>query len=147
MSVANYQVSAEMGFAPLDLVDVSVGQSSIKLYPRLTASMPVYEQAHAFQVNKTALTNAQGVEISQILDAFGAQMNSSSTVKGLISAWRQYFQEQWIDFAHLAILSFHQSNGNRINNTTVAGSPEVLLPIIDGPAAACRTPNVKFVRV
>jgi hypothetical protein len=136
-----------MGFAPLDLVDVSVGRSSIKLYPRLTASMPVYERAHAFQVNKTALTNAQGIEISQIHDAFGAQMNSSSTVKGLISIWRQYFQEQWMDFTHLAILSFHQSNGNRIDDTTVAGSPEVLLPIIDGSAAACRKPDIKFVRV
>ncbi len=136
-----------MGFAPLDLVNVLVGRSSIKLYPRLTASMPVYERAHAFQVNKTALTNARGVEISQILDAFGAQMNSSSTVEGLISAWRRYFQERWMDFTHLAILSFHQSNGNRIDDTTVADSPEVLLPIIDGPAAACCTPNVKFVRV
>jgi hypothetical protein len=58
MSVANYQVSAEMGFALLDLVDILVGQSSIKLYPRLMALMPVYKQAHAFQVNKTALTNA-----------------------------------------------------------------------------------------
>jgi hypothetical protein len=89
MSVVNYQISAKMGFAPLDLIDVSVGQSSIKLYPKLTASMPVYEQVHAFQVNKTALTNTRGIEISQILDAFGAQMNSSSTVEGLISAWRR----------------------------------------------------------
>jgi hypothetical protein len=109
--------------------------------------MPVYEGAHAFQVNKTALTNARGVEISEILDAFGAQVNSSSTVEGLISAWRQYFQERWMDFTHLAILSFHQSNGNRIDDTTVAGSPKVLLPIINGPAAACCKPNVKFVRV
>jgi hypothetical protein len=147
MSVTNYQVSAKMGFAPLDLIDISVGQSSIKLNTRLTALMPVYKQAHAFQVNKTALTNARGIEISQILDAFGAQMNSSSTVKGLISAWCQYFQERWMDFAHLAILSFHQSNGNRIDDTTVAGSPKVLLPIIDGPAATCRKPDVKFVRV
>ncbi len=107
MSAANYQISAEMGFTPLDLVDVSVGRSSIKLYPRLTALMPVYEHAHAFQVNKIALNIARGIKISQILDAFGAQMNSSSTVKGLISAWRRYFQEQWMDFAHLSILSFH----------------------------------------
>jgi hypothetical protein len=52
-----------------------------------------------------------------------------------------------MDFAHLAILSFQRSNGNRIDDTTVAGSPEVLLPIIDGPAAACLTPDIKFVRV
>jgi hypothetical protein len=52
-----------------------------------------------------------------------------------------------MDFAHLAILSFHQFNGNCINDATVASSPEVLLPIIDGPAAACCKPDVKFVRV
>jgi hypothetical protein len=107
MSAANYQISAKMGFAPLDLVNVSVRRSSIMLYPRLMALMPVYERTHAFQVNKTALNNARGVKISQILDAFGAQMNSSLTVEGLISAWRRYFQERWMDFAHLSILSFH----------------------------------------
>ncbi len=104
--------------------------------------MPVYEGAHAFQVNKTALNNARGIKISQILDAFGAQMNSSSTVEGLISTWRWYFQERWMDFAHLSILSFHQSNGNHIDDTTVAGTPEVLLPLIDGPATACRKLDV-----
>jgi hypothetical protein len=52
-----------------------------------------------------------------------------------------------MDFAHLSILSFHRSNGNRIDDTTVAGTPEVLLPLIDGPAAACCKPDVKFVRV
>jgi hypothetical protein len=147
MASINYQVSAKMGFAPLDLVDVPVGRSTCKLYPKLTASMPVYEHAHAFQVNKTALNNARGVEISQVLDALGAQMNSSSTVKGLVSAWRRHFQARWFDFAFLTVLSFHRSNGDRIDDTTVAGNPTVLLPIVDGPAATCRKPDVKFVRV
>ncbi len=92
MASVNYQVSAKMGFAPLDLVDVLVGRSTCKLYPKLTSLMPVYERAHTFQVNKTALNNARGVEISQVLDALGGQMNSSSTVKGLVSAWRRHFQ-------------------------------------------------------
>jgi hypothetical protein len=45
------------------------------------------------------------------------------------------------------VLSFHRSNGDRIDDTTVAGSPNILLPIVDGPAAICRKPDVKFVRV
>ncbi len=44
----NPQVNAKMGFAPLELVDVAVGHMSVKIYPRITATMPVYEHAHAF---------------------------------------------------------------------------------------------------
>ena len=147
MASLNYQVSAEMGFAPLDLVDVPVGRLTCKLYPKLTSLMPVYERAHAFQVNKTALNNARGVEISQILDALGSQMNSSSTVEGLVSMWRRHFQARWFNLAFLTVLSFHRSNGDRVDDTTVAGNPSVLLPLIDGPAATCRKQDIKFVRV
>jgi hypothetical protein len=86
-------------------------------------------------------------DVNFVLSVFGAQLNASSTVKGLQSNWQRYFKEQWMDFAHLTILSFHKSNGNRINNTTVAGSPEVLLPIIDGAANTCRQQDLKFVHM
>ena len=84
----NPQVNAEMGFAPLELVEVAVGRISVKLYLRITARMPVYERAHAFQVNKTALSNLLGTDFGLVLDAFGMQLNSSSTVEGLINDWR-----------------------------------------------------------
>ena len=45
----------EMGFTPLDLVNVPVGRMTIKLYPKITPAMPVHKRAHAFQVNKAAL--------------------------------------------------------------------------------------------
>jgi hypothetical protein len=94
MSVpGNPQVNAEMCFAPLKLVDVAIGCVSVKLYPRITATMPVYERAHAFQVNKTILTNLLGTDFSLILDEYGTQLNSSLTVEGLISNWQQCFQQ------------------------------------------------------
>jgi hypothetical protein len=57
-----------MGFAPLKLVDVAVGRVFVKLYPRITATMPVYKRAHAFQVRECltavckalSLANAKG---------------------------------------------------------------------------------------
>jgi hypothetical protein len=143
----NPQVNAKMGFAPLKLVDMAVSHVSVKLYPRITATMPVYERAHAFQVNKTALTNLPGMDFGLVLDAFGTQLNSSSTVEGLISDWQRFLKEQWMDFNHHAILFFHKSNGERIVNTTVAGHPEILLLVINGSINACRQQDVKFVRV
>jgi hypothetical protein len=46
-----------MGFAPLDLVHVHVGRTTVKLYPKIGPAMQIWERAHAYQTNKTALTN------------------------------------------------------------------------------------------
>ena len=45
----------EMGFAPLDLVNVPVGHITVKLYPKISPVMPIHERVHAFQVNKAPL--------------------------------------------------------------------------------------------
>ncbi len=42
------QVVYEMGFAPLDLVDVPVGRMTVKLYPKITPAMPAHERVRAF---------------------------------------------------------------------------------------------------
>ena len=136
----------EMGFAPLDPVDVPIGRMTVKLYPKITAAMPVHERAHAFQVNKSALKDLP-TDFRLVIDAFGAQLNASSTVEGILSDWRRFFQERWMDFSHLTILSFHLSNGDRIDTTTTAGDPAILLPVIDGNYANCRQQDVRFVRV
>jgi hypothetical protein len=52
-----------------------------------------------------------------------------------------------MDFAHLTILSFHASNGDRINTTTTAANPQVLLPVINRPIGNCRNQAVRFMRV
>ncbi len=82
----NPQVNAQMGFAPLKLVDVAIGHITMKLYPKITSTMPIYKHAHAFQVNKAALMNLP-TELNLVFAAFGAQLNASSTVKGLLSNW------------------------------------------------------------
>ena len=82
-----------------------------------------------------------------MIDAFGAQLNASSTIEGILSDWRRYFNEQWMDFAHLVIHSFHNAQGNRIDDTTTTGNPQVLLPVQDGDKAQSRKQDVRFVCV
>ena len=81
-----------VGFAPLDLVDVSVGQLHVKVYPKIGPSMVfVYERTHAVQIAKAALENLP-TNLRLIMDAFGAQLNASSTVEGILSNWRRFFR-------------------------------------------------------
>ena len=133
-----------MRFAPLNCVNVLVGCINVKLYPPLTKDMPVHERDHAFQVNKTTLTNLPA-DFSLILDASGMQLNASSMVEGIMSDWRLYFKDHWMDFGHLAILSFHHSDGDRIDDSTIPTDPQQLLPVVDGAITTCR--KVKFLRV
>ncbi len=95
-----------MGFAPLDLVNVPVGRITVKLYPKTLPAMPVHKRAHAFQVNKAALKDLPA-DLRLVINAFGAQLNASSTVKGILSDWRRFFNERWMAFNCLTILSFH----------------------------------------
>jgi hypothetical protein len=53
--MADPNSATEMGFIPQDLESIMVGRLSV--YPKITPKMPVYERAHAFQINKSALTN------------------------------------------------------------------------------------------
>ncbi len=140
------RVVHEMGFAPFDPVDVFVGQMSVKLYPKITPSMPVYKGAHAFQVNKAALKDLP-TDLHLIIDAFGSQLNTSSTVEGILSDWCRFFIKRWMDFGHLAILSFHNSQGDRMEDTTTADNARVLLPVINGNLAGCCKQDVRIVRV
>ena len=52
-----------------------------------------------------------------------------------------------MDFSFLKILSFHNSSGDRMDDTTTAGDAAILLPVVDGAYANCRKQDVRFVRV
>jgi hypothetical protein len=93
MSLKDPAVFDQMGFAPLDLVGVSIDRTSVKLYPKISLVMPVHECAHAFQVNAATLMNLL-TDFCLILDAFGAQLNVSLTVEGILSNWRQFFKDR-----------------------------------------------------
>ncbi len=97
-------VVAAMGFTPLDLVDVHVGRTTVKLYPKISPSMQIWERAHAYQINKTALKNLP-TNLKLIIDAFGAQLNASSTTEGIISDFKRHFSNHWMCFQNLTILS------------------------------------------
>ena len=71
----------EVTFAPRELVPVPVGKHQARLYPTIDSTMPVHERAHAFHINLTAIKNVPG-DLSVQLDAFGAQLNASASVKG-----------------------------------------------------------------
>jgi len=44
-------------------------------------------------------------------------------------------------------MTFHNSNGDVINDTTIAADPTILKPIQDGVLANCRSSDVRFVRL
>ncbi len=135
-----------MGFTPLDLVDVHVGRTTVKLYPKIGPAMQIWEHVHAYQINKTALTNLP-TNLKLIIDAFGAQLNASLMTEGIISDFKGYFYDHWMCFQNLTILSFHDSAGAIINDTTSPANPQVLLPVQDGNLAYFHSQGVRFVHV
>jgi hypothetical protein len=139
-------VVAAMGFTPLDLVDVHVGRMTVKLCPKIGPMMQIWERAHAYQINKTALTNLP-TDLKLIIDAFGAQLNASLMTEGIISDFKRHFHDHWMCFQNLTILSFHDLAGALINDTTSPTDPQVLLPVQDGNLANCCSQGVRFVRI
>ncbi len=79
-----------------------------------------------------------------MLDALGAQLNLSTSVKGMIEEWLWFFQDSWFNFSLLQILSFHNNAGGQVNDTTMAADPAILLPLQDGSITDCRKP-IKFI--
>ena len=144
MSFSN-AVSA-LSFVPRDLVAVNIGRHSLNLYPCIDATMPVYERAHAFQVNKTAIMDA-AVDLNIKINALGVQLNASTSVDGLKAEWKHLFETRWMDLPNLEILSFHDSTGAIMVGTTLPNNPSILKDVANGPVADCRMPDVRFVRV
>jgi hypothetical protein len=83
----NPNVISDMGFTPLDLVDITIGRVTAKVYPKITPTMQIFDHAHAWQINKTALYNLPA-DFKLIIDAFGAQLNATLTVEGIVSDWK-----------------------------------------------------------
>jgi hypothetical protein len=129
-------------FAPRALVPINVGHSTVDLYLIINQTMLPHEHAHAFHINKTALSS-QSMDLRVQLNAFGHQLNLSATVNGLINNWFQHFHDRCFDFGSLVILSFHNRKGNQVNDTT---DPLVLLAVVDGAIVNC-CKKFKFVHV
>jgi len=107
--------------------------------------MATHERAHAFHVNKTALS-LQNIDLRIQLNALGHQLNLSATVEGVITDWLRYFYDFWCDFNQLQILSFHNTKGDEITDLTDATDSSIILPVIDGAYGTCHK-NVIFIRI
>ena len=136
----------KMTFVPCNLVTIQVGRLSASVYPKIEPSMPVFECAHAFQLVKSALETLP-VDTRLILNALGTQLNCSAIVDGMMFDWRSLFDSAWYNFCNLAIVTFHDFAGTEIKSTTNAGDPAILVPVQNGPKAACYQKDVHFVRV
>jgi hypothetical protein len=133
-------------FAPRMLVPISVGCTSVNLYPCVDSSMQPHNQAQAYHINMTALSS-QYIDLRLQLDALGHQLYLQATVDGVVNDWLRFFQDQWYNFSHLTILSFHSVNGDVNKDTTMAVDLNILLSVQDGNVANCCWQNIKFVWV
>ncbi len=75
-------------FVPRPLEPVQL--ETIKLHPVINLTMKPPERAHAFQVNKTALT-APDIDRYLMLDVLGTQLNLSAIVNGIRSDWYRLY--------------------------------------------------------
>jgi hypothetical protein len=125
---------------------VSIGKTSVSLYPKVDASMTDPEKAMAFQQNKTALASADLDQKARIL-ALADRLDLMLTAESSLADWERKLGCNWANSANLSIISWNGANGNILNNTATAANASILLPVQNGAAAACRSFGVKFVRV
>ncbi len=78
-------------FVPWPLEPVQFDKMTVKLYPVINSTMKPPKHAHAFKVNKTALT-APGINRYLMLDVLGAQLNLSAILDGIRSDWYRHYR-------------------------------------------------------
>jgi hypothetical protein len=115
-------------FAPQKPEIVSIGKTSVSLYPKVDASMADPEKAMAFQQNKTALASADLDQKARILAT-----DLMLTAESSLADWERKLRCNWANFANLSILSWHGANGNILTNTATAADASILLPVQKGP--------------
>ena len=65
---------AAITFEPKKLVSIPIGKSYVNFYPQIDATMPIWERAHAFHINKSAAISSNADQNLQ-LEALGSQLN------------------------------------------------------------------------
>ena len=118
-------------FTPRKPEIVSIGKTSVLLYPKIVASMSDPEKAMVFQQNKTALASAELDQKARIL-ALADRLDLMLTAESSLADWERKLRRNWANFANLSILSWHSRNGNLINNTVTAVDASILLPVQNG---------------
>ena len=119
-------------FVPRKPEIVTIGRTSVSLYPKVDSSMTDPEKALAYQHNKTALASADLDQRARIL-TLAERLDLMLMAESGLADWERKLSRSWAHFHHLTILSWHDAKGAAISNTTVAGDLSTLLPCQDGP--------------
>ena len=133
-------------FTPKALVSITIGRQYVNLYPVVDNTMGAHERAYAFHVNKTNLA-ALLITPRQMLTALAHQIGQDTSIQGDISDFLHRFSTVWCDFSKLTVVSFHDSVGEHIPDTTTVADPAILLPVQNGAVITCRALDVRFVYV
>ncbi len=146
--MTNAPAPAALGapFALRTLVPVSIGRTTVHVYPCVDSSMQPHERAHAYHITLIVLS-LQNIDLRLQLNALGHQLNLQVTVDGVVNNWLRFFHDHWHDFSRLTILSFHSVNSDVNKGATTAQDLNILLPVQDGNVANCHQQNIKFIRV
>ena len=153
MSSPNIQVfrtrttkTTKSPFVPCKPEIVTIGSSSVSLYPKVDSSMTDPEKALAYQHNKTALASADLDQRARIL-TLAERLDLMLMAESGLADWKHKLSRNWANFQYLTILSWHDAKGAAISNTTVAGDLSTLLTYQDGVVGNCRAAGIKYVRV
>lgn len=138
--------SLKTPFTPKKQEIVSIGRTSVSLYPKIDGSWPDAEKAMAYQQIKAALATADLDQRARIL-TLADRIDLMTTAESILADWERRLNRHWADFSHLTILSWHNAAGTPINDTVTDADASILKPIQNGAAADCRSAGVKFVRV
>jgi hypothetical protein len=133
-------------FVPRKAETIVIGKTSVLLYPKVDPTMSDPEKVLAYQQNGVVLAGADLNQRARIL-ALAERLDLMLMVESSLADWERMLSKNWLNFANLTIISWHNARGGTISNTTVANGPSVLLPVRNGAAAMCRAEGVKFVRV
>jgi hypothetical protein len=135
-----------LAFVPKDTVNVVIGKQSANIYPKIEPMWNVEERAYAFHVASTALKNLH-LTAYVYVDAMGVFLDSQTVVASLKADFYNHFEDHWLDFAHLQILSFHNTAGGSVAGATIPADTSVLKPVQNGVIADCHPADVHYVRV
>jgi hypothetical protein len=101
---------AAITFEPKKLVSVLIGKAYVNFYPQIDATMPIWECTHAFHINRSAAISSNADQNLQ-LEALGSQLNLELIINGSKADFLAYYHNNWMNFNHLQILSFHDAGG------------------------------------
>jgi hypothetical protein len=104
-------------FVPCKLEIITIGRTSVSLYPQIDEKMTNPKKAMAYQHNKTALASADLDQRARIL-TLADRLNLMLTAESSLADWECKLSCNWANFKYLMILSWHDAKETAIALTT-----------------------------